>query len=130
MNQTPGKYDKTSNNKYFQCPAMMNDGRIFTDYRGSTYVNDMIRFSNNIPSSYDYRQFLIHNGNNIMKVNTVNSKCQDVNPNGIGLTNEVPPNSAPQLGMEGNIMGHQCGRQFAESAPLSVQFDRQIYSRF
>ncbi len=157
MNQTPGKYDKTSNNKYFQCPALMSDGRIFTDYRGSTYVNDMIRFSNNIPSSYDYRQFLIHNGNNIMKVNTMytekkagcaglngvyipnqtvcqvntmNSKCQDVHPNGIGLTNEVPPNSAPQLGMEGNIMGHQCGRQFAEAAPLSVQYDRQIYSRF
>lgn len=157
VSNTPIAFDKTSNNKYFQCPAMMDDGRIFTDYRPSTYVNDMIRFSNHIQSSYDYRQFLTHNANNIMKVNTMythkkvgcdgtngvyipnqtvctvnktNSRCQDVDPKGMGLTNMVPPGTAQQLGVEGHIMGHQCGREFAQSAPLTPQFDRQMYARF
>jgi hypothetical protein len=110
--------DKTSNNKYFDCPARMDDGRTFTDYRGSNYVNDMIRYSNNVMSSYDYRQFLIHNANNIMKVtndytqnkvgcgscnaqqvpfNTVCdvnksfSRCGIVDSNGIGINNVVTP---------------------------------------
>jgi hypothetical protein len=60
---------KTSNNKYFDCPARMDDGRIFTDYRSSSSVNDMIRYSNNTMSSYDYRQFLIHNAESIMDLN-------------------------------------------------------------
>jgi hypothetical protein len=104
--------NKTSNNKYFECPALMEDGRAFTDYRPSSDVENMIQYSNNIMSSYEYRQFLINNANKIMDVNTmyasnklscndcntpdvpfntvcnVNSKysrCQTVNPNGIGI---------------------------------------------
>jgi hypothetical protein len=60
--------NKTSNNKYFDCPAIMNDGRTFTDYRSSKVVNTMIEKSNNIKSNYDYRQFLIHNTDNIIKI--------------------------------------------------------------
>ena len=104
--------NKTSNNKYFDCPARMDDGRSFTDYRPSSDVENMIQYSNNIMSSYQYRQFLIHNADEIMSVNTMyssdklscnscnakpvpfntvcdvnihNSKCHTVNPNGIGL---------------------------------------------
>lgn len=154
MNQ-PGKFDKTSNNKYLQCPALMEDGRIFTDYRPSTYVNDMIRFGNNIQSSYEYRQFLIHNANNIMTVNsrytdkklgcegtsrvaipehttcfynTVGSKCQTTNPNGFGMTPAVPPNVAPQLGMS-IVPGHICGG-FDDAAPLDPKFIPHTYARF
>ena len=61
--------NKTSNNKYFDCPALMSDGRIMTDYRSATTLNDMIRLNNKTLSSYDYRQFLIHNGESIMKIN-------------------------------------------------------------
>lgn len=108
--------DKTSNNKYFDCPARMNDGRTFTDYRPSNTVDDMIRYSNNVMSSYEYRQFLIHNANNIMTINNqyttdkvgmsncnapevpfkticnINkqySDCSTNNPNGIGIQNVV-----------------------------------------
>lgn len=111
--------DKTSNNKYFDCPARMDDGRTFTDYRSSSTVDDMIRYSNNVMSSYDYRQFLINNANNIMKVNSqystdkvscnscnsnevpfnttcdVNNqytKCKVTNSNGVGLNNVVTRN--------------------------------------
>jgi hypothetical protein len=75
--------NKTSNNKYFDCPARMDDGRLFTDYRPSSTVDDMIRFSNNVMSSYDYKQFLIHNANNIMNANKKyiedKANCSDCN---------------------------------------------------
>ena len=61
--------NKTSNNKYFDCPARMDDGRIMTDYRSANTINDMIRISNNTLSSYEYRQFLINNADNIMDIN-------------------------------------------------------------
>jgi len=106
--------DKTSNNKYFDCPARMDDGRTFTDYRQNSTVNDMIRYSNNTMSSYEYRQFLIHNASKIMEVNNTYlkekvgcdscdyvevpfqttctwnetfGKCAMTNPNGVGLRN-------------------------------------------
>lgn len=108
--------NKTSNNKYFDCPARMDDGRTFTDYRSSSHVDDMIRYSNNIMGSYEYRQFLINNATNIMDINNqytsnkvgckscnamhipfhtkcdINnsfSVCSTVNPHGIGLENSV-----------------------------------------
>jgi len=61
--------NKTSNNKYFDCPALMEDGRAFTDYRPSSYVNDLIRIHNKVFDSYSYRQFLIHNGLKIIELN-------------------------------------------------------------
>jgi hypothetical protein len=112
--------NKTSNNKYFDCPALMSDGRIMTDYRSSNTVNDMIRISNNTLSSYDYRNFLTNNATNIMKINndyiynknscksgqmtdipftdvcsynTQVSVCRKTNnPRGIGLNNKVDKN--------------------------------------
>ena len=113
--------DKTSNNKYFDCPARMDDGRLFTDYRPSTTVDDMIRFSNNVMSSYDYKQFLIHNATNIIIVNRqyiedkancsdctakkipfesdcyINNqyaKCVPTNVNGVGVNNIVDVNES------------------------------------
>jgi hypothetical protein len=109
--------NKTSNNKYFDCPARMDDGRTFTDYRQNSTVNDMIRYSNNTMSSYEYRQFLIHNASKIMEVNNTYlkekvgcdscdyvevpfqttctwnetfGKCSMTDPNGVGLRNIIP----------------------------------------
>ena len=72
------KCQKTSNNKYFNCPALMSDGRIFTDYRSSTIVNEDLMKVTDINSSYKYRQFLINNGDNIIKLNNdyINDKEQ------------------------------------------------------
>ena len=150
-------YDKTSNNKYFGCPAMMADGRIFTDYRPNTYVNDLIRVSNNINSSYDYRQFLMHNARNIMEVNNkyttkkiqcegvqgvyipnktvcvvndINSKCQVVDERGMGLTNTVLPNTVKQLGMEGKIHGMMCRGTYMDAMPLVPEMEHHKFGRF
>ena len=61
--------NRTTNNKYFNCPPRMSDGRHFTDYRSHNYVNDLIQTSNRTTSNYEYRQFLIHNAEKIMKIN-------------------------------------------------------------
>ena len=57
---------KVSNNKFPDCPAIMDDGRAFTDYRSPCYVNTLIKSENKIRNSYDYRQYLINNGLKIM----------------------------------------------------------------
>lgn len=68
---------KTSNNKYFDCPALMSDGRIFTDYRPSAYVNDLMRIQNKVYDSYNYRQFLINNGLNVIKTNDMYNEMKN-----------------------------------------------------
>ena len=78
-----GVCDKTSNNKYFNCPPRMDDGRHFTDYRPNGYVNDLIRYSNKVMSSYDARQFLIANATKLMGVqqeyNRIMNGCEECN---------------------------------------------------
>ena len=74
-----GVCNKTSNNKFFGCPARMDDGRHFTDYRPISYVNDLVRYSNKVASSYNYRQFLIANANNIMKLNSKYAVLKNAN---------------------------------------------------
>jgi hypothetical protein len=69
--------NKTSNNKYFDCPALMEDGRAFTDYRPNSYIDDTIRIQNRVFDSYSYRQFLIHNGLNIMKINNQQNEMKN-----------------------------------------------------
>jgi hypothetical protein len=108
--------NKTSDNKHLDCPAVMEDGRAFTDYRQSNTVNEMIRNGNNVMTNFEYRNFLINNGKSIMKINNnylekkleckdcnspsvpfkttcaYNSnyaKCSDNNINGIGINNIV-----------------------------------------
>ena len=103
--------NKVPNNKYPNCPALMNDGRLFTDYRSHDYVNNIYRMSSGTVSSYDYRQYLINNANDIMKnnrehaqqmsncspctaqpvpflrecdSNLTSTECKMLNPNGIG----------------------------------------------
>ena len=60
---------KTSNNKYFDCPPRMSDGRHFTDYRGNCYVNNIIRNNNEIMNSFQYRSFLTNNAKELMDLN-------------------------------------------------------------
>ena len=83
---------KTSNNKYFDCPALMSDGRAFTDYRPSNYVNDMIRINNQVYDSYTYRQFLIKNADKLMSVNNeynmLKNDCPSCNYQATAVQNE------------------------------------------
>jgi hypothetical protein len=146
--------NKTSNNKYFDCPALMSDGRIMTDYRSSTTLNDMIRLNNKTLSSYDYRQFLIHNGENIMKINenfitnknscksgklvevpfaktcnynTEIGTCMKTNQRmGIGLKNMVDPN----INTCGVNQGSKCYFNDAEKMNVQSDFYNGMNSKF
>ena len=61
---------RTSNNKFFNAPPMMADGRNFTDYRPQCDVNNGLINENKIPNSHEYRMFLTQNGEKLMAVNT------------------------------------------------------------
>lgn len=80
---------KVSNNKYFNCPALMADGRTFTDYRSSCVIDQSILHNNNIKSSYEYRQFLIKNASNFMEennnLNLKKNNCETCNAEPIPL---------------------------------------------
>jgi hypothetical protein len=103
-------YQRVPNNRYPNCFAIMNDGRAFTDYRSSGYVNNLIRMKYDIASSNDYKMFLMDNAESIIEENAksyktrlscdcwniyvpthyqcivdkTTSRCSLVDPNGIG----------------------------------------------
>lgn len=60
---------KTSDNKHFGCPPRMADGRHFTDYRPHCYVDNLIIAENGINNSFNYRNFLQRNANQLMEIN-------------------------------------------------------------
>jgi hypothetical protein len=84
--------NKGSNNKYFKCPPRMSDGRHFTDYRPSCHVNNMIRANNKKLNSFEYRNFLTKNANELMDLNRKYA-CQQ---NGCGPCKE-PYNQGTML---------------------------------
>lgn len=61
--------DKTSNNKFMNCPPRMDDARHFTDYRPADLVMHMAQYDNGVMNSYDYRQWMTHNASKIMEAN-------------------------------------------------------------
>jgi hypothetical protein len=58
-----------SNNKFPACPALMSDGKIFTDYRAHKLADLELSKLNNIKDSQSYRLFLQENGETILKKN-------------------------------------------------------------
>jgi hypothetical protein len=58
-----------SNNIHKDYPALMSDGRLGTNYDPSCEYNERLGKQNNIKTNYQYRQFLIHNADKLMKVN-------------------------------------------------------------
>ena len=68
-----------SNNQFLKCPALMSDGRNFTDYRPINHINNLLIINNNIQNNYSYREFLINNGEKLIEMNRSvaydNNKC-------------------------------------------------------
>jgi len=75
-----GTCNKATNNIYFDFPPLMNDGRNYANWYTGAVINNNIRKNNNIKSNWDYRQFLMKNSDEIIKVNQINSlkKCECV----------------------------------------------------
>ena len=117
---------KTSNNKFFGCPARMSDGRNFTDYRPDCHVNNLIRQNNSTYNSFQYRMFLTHNAEKLMNLNRTYAceknccgPCQS--PYDVGTM--MPSNSAVDCNANkcGNNIGdisNMCGQAVNSSQPL------------
>tara|TARA_B110000908_G_C10261749_1_gene459823 strand:+ start:2623 stop:2952 length:330 start_codon:yes stop_codon:yes gene_type:complete len=58
-----------SNNKYTDCPALMSDGRGFTDYRPINHINNLLISNNDIENNYAYREFLTQNAQSLIDIN-------------------------------------------------------------
>lgn len=71
---------KTSDNRYFNCAPIMQDGRQFTDYRPNCHINNSIVVDNGIQNTYQYRLFLQRNANKLMGLNkNYNKRMADCN---------------------------------------------------
>jgi len=58
-----------SNNIHFNFPPIMEDGRTFSSWVPGASLNDQLKATHNIQTNWDYRQFLMHNSDNIMDGN-------------------------------------------------------------
>tara|TARA_B100000674_G_C37875840_1_gene931960 strand:- start:835 stop:1260 length:426 start_codon:yes stop_codon:yes gene_type:complete len=58
-----------SNNIHFEQPALMSDSRMFTYYNSACKANEKLKSSVGIESNYEYRQYLISNGNRLRQEN-------------------------------------------------------------
>ena len=58
-----------SNNIHFNTPPLMSDGRHYSNYDPSCKANNELRGSLGIKNNYQYRQWLISNGNAVQRQN-------------------------------------------------------------
>lgn len=115
---------RVSNNKSFNCPPRMSDGRHFTDYRPRCYGQYMVKIDNNIPSSFDYRMYLTRNASDIMKKNAFDAYS----------TNKCGPCAEPYD--EGTMLPEQSKEQcnartctFTKNDPYGIGLGRQYYDK-
>jgi len=62
-----------SNNIHFNYPPIMNDGRNYASWQPGAAINNDIRNSANIISNWDYRNYLMKNADNIIRLNQLES---------------------------------------------------------
>lgn len=60
-----------SNNIHFSSPPLMADGRNFGSWQPEAVINDRIQKQAGIRSSWEYRQYMVHNAAQIMKFNNL-----------------------------------------------------------
>ena len=58
-----------SNNIHFNAPPIMSDSRLYTSFNPSCNLNSNLRKQLDIKTNYEYRQWLIHNGNSVREAN-------------------------------------------------------------
>lgn len=64
-----GPCNRASNNRHYDCPPRMSDGRLFTDYRARcdiNYVSTPELTEHGAMDSYTYRQYLLNNADRLL----------------------------------------------------------------
>ena len=109
---------RATNNKYNTCPALMADGRSFTDYRSSRQANDSLRSEMNIISSHNYREFLIKNTDKLLNTDRENAEGVNacVNYDDDEYKQTALPNQYIQM-----CDKHSCQTNLNESVGLGVR---------
>jgi len=103
--------NRATDNFHLDFPARMSDGRQFTEYRSSCYVN----LPEQNMTTYQYRQFLKHNANEIMNnFETINEYVSGCNT----CSNYEIVN--PTLALTCN--GEQCTREINDNAGAGMYF--------
>ncbi len=85
-----------SNNYHFNSPAIMSDGRLWSQWQPDAAVNERIQRQEGIHNNWTYRQFLQSNGLSIMNYNNQEA-CYTLGLDPHTTTNTTPSNNVPYL---------------------------------
>ena len=85
-----------SNNYNFNFPAIMNDGRLWSQWQPDAEVNKRIQQKEGIQTNWGYRQFLQSNGRQIMNYNTQEA-CYTLGLDPHVSTGKTPSNNVPYI---------------------------------
>ena len=102
---------KVTDNFHLDFPARMSDGRQFTDYRSSCYVN----LPEQKMTTYQYRQFLKHNAEKIMN----NFETINEHVSGCDVCSDYDI-VQPYLAL--TCDGEQCIREINDHAGVGIYF--------
>lgn len=58
-----------SNNIHMGFPALMSDGRLYSNWDAACEMNNALKAKEGIKNNYEYRQYLIKNGSSVMQQN-------------------------------------------------------------
>ena len=83
-----------SNNYQFNSPPIMADGRLWSRWQPDAVVNERIQMQEGIQNNWTYRQFLQHNGLQIMNFNTSES-CYTLGLDPHVRTDRTPSDNVP-----------------------------------
>jgi hypothetical protein len=81
-----------TNNIHFNSPPLMLDGRIYTSWQPTAYVNNQIKQKAGIETNWEYRKYLHKHASDIMKYNSF-SYCNELGlPTHVSNDKTVSPN--------------------------------------
>ena len=83
-----------SNNIHFNFPPIMADGRNFAQWQPDAVVNNRIQQKEGITNNWSYRQYLQHNGLQIMSYNTTEA-CYELGLDPHVQTGKTPSDNVP-----------------------------------
>jgi hypothetical protein len=111
-------------NYFKMCPAMMSDGRIFTDYRTSTTREQYNKISGGFARDDDYRLYLQSNGSNILNGEWENNKKKYYCfPNVCYHTNPLRSSNALDIKEMRNYTGVRTGKISTAVVKCGVEQD-------
>ena len=85
-----------SNNTHFNLPPIMADGRNYATWQPEAVINKRIQTQENIKSNWGYRQYMQHNGLQIMKYNNKEA-CYDLGLSPHFDTGKTPSANVPYV---------------------------------